>query len=100
MIRPAAGHLARSRRASVPSLQRYTRPGPETIARHLAATGRAARRALAKPGNQHSIGAFQERGSSSSHKISRAGAWPHLPDRGTGSGALTESLYGVGGAGM
>ena len=38
MIRLAAGHLARSRYASVRSLQCYARPGPETIARHLAAT--------------------------------------------------------------
>jgi len=38
MIRLAAGHLARSRYASVRSLQCYARPGPEAIARHLAAT--------------------------------------------------------------
>ena len=45
----AAGQLARSRHASVRSLQRYARLGPETIARHLAATGPAARRAPASP---------------------------------------------------
>ena len=49
MIRLAAGHLARSRHACVRSLQRYARPGPEATARHLAATGPAARRAPASP---------------------------------------------------
>jgi len=53
MIRLAAGHLARSRPASVRSLERYARPGPEAVARSLAATGPAARRAPASPGNQH-----------------------------------------------
>jgi len=36
--------LARSRHASVRSLERYARPGPEAVARHLAATDPAARR--------------------------------------------------------
>lgn len=36
--------LARSRHASVRSLERYARPSPETIARHVAATDPAARR--------------------------------------------------------
>jgi integrase/recombinase XerD len=35
--------LARSRHASVRSLERYDRPGPEAIAAHVAATGPAAR---------------------------------------------------------
>jgi len=49
MIRLSAGHLARSRHASVRSLEPYAWPGPEAIARHLAATGPAARRAPASP---------------------------------------------------
>jgi integrase/recombinase XerD len=36
--------LARSRHASVRSLERYARPGPEAIARHLAETDPARRR--------------------------------------------------------
>jgi integrase len=36
--------LARSRHASVRSLQRYARPGPEAVARHLADTDPARRR--------------------------------------------------------
>ena len=36
--------LARSRHASVRSLERYARPGPEAIVRHVAATDPAARR--------------------------------------------------------
>src|SRR5207237_2951396 len=36
--------LARSRHASVRSLERYARPGPEVVARHVAATDPAARR--------------------------------------------------------
>ena len=36
--------LARSRRTSVRSLERYARPGPEAVARHVAATDPAARR--------------------------------------------------------
>jgi len=36
--------LARSRHASVRSLERYARPGPEAIARHVAAHDPAARR--------------------------------------------------------
>lgn len=36
--------LARSRHASVRSLERYARPGPEALARHVAATDPAARR--------------------------------------------------------
>lgn len=36
--------LARSRHASVRSLERYARPGPEAVARHVAATDPAARR--------------------------------------------------------
>ncbi|MEV0733988.1 hypothetical protein [Polymorphospora sp. NPDC050346] len=36
--------LARSRHASVRSLQRYARPGPEAVAAHVAATDPAARR--------------------------------------------------------
>jgi integrase/recombinase XerD len=36
--------LARSRHASVRSLERYARPGPEAMARHVAATDPAARR--------------------------------------------------------
>jgi len=36
--------LARSRHASMRSLERYARPGPEALARHAAATGPAARR--------------------------------------------------------
>ena len=36
--------LARSRHASVRSLERYARPGPEAVARHVAATAPAARR--------------------------------------------------------
>ena len=38
--------LARSRHASVRSLERYARPGPEAVARHVAATDPAARRRL------------------------------------------------------
>jgi integrase/recombinase XerD len=34
--------LARSRHASVRSLERYARPGPEAVARHVAATDPAA----------------------------------------------------------
>jgi integrase/recombinase XerD len=41
--------LARSRHASVRSLERYARPGPEAVARHVAATDPAARR---RPGKQ------------------------------------------------
>ena len=36
--------LARSRHASVRSLERYARPGPEAVARHVARTDLAARR--------------------------------------------------------
>ncbi|WP_218105707.1 hypothetical protein [Micromonospora inyonensis] len=36
--------LARSRHASVRSLERYARPGPEAVAAHFAATDPAARR--------------------------------------------------------
>ena len=36
--------LARSRYASVRSLERYARPGPEVVARHVAAADPAARR--------------------------------------------------------
>ena len=36
--------LARSRHASVRSLERYARPGPEAVARHLAQTDPARRR--------------------------------------------------------
>jgi integrase len=36
--------LARSRHASVCSLERYARPGPEAVARHLAETDPARRR--------------------------------------------------------
>jgi len=36
--------LARSRHASVRSLERYARPGPEAVAKHVAATDPAARR--------------------------------------------------------
>ncbi len=36
--------LARSRHASVRSPERYARPGPEAVARHVAATDPAARR--------------------------------------------------------
>ena len=36
--------LARSRHASVRSLERYARPGPEAVARHVARTDPAARR--------------------------------------------------------
>ncbi len=36
--------LARSRHASMRSLERYARPGPEALARHAAATDPAARR--------------------------------------------------------
>ncbi len=36
--------LARSRHASVRSLERYARPGPEAVARHVAASDPAARR--------------------------------------------------------
>ena len=36
--------LARSRHASVRSLERYARPGPEAVARHAARTDPAARR--------------------------------------------------------
>src|SRR5205823_10229741 len=36
--------LARSRHASVRSLERYPRPGPEAVAAHVAATDQAARR--------------------------------------------------------
>jgi hypothetical protein len=36
--------LARSRHASVRSLKRYARPGPEAVARHVARTDPAARR--------------------------------------------------------
>ncbi len=36
--------LARSRHASVRSLERYARPGPEAVARHVARTAPAARR--------------------------------------------------------
>ncbi len=35
--------LARSRHASMRSLERYARPGPETLARHAAATDPARR---------------------------------------------------------
>jgi hypothetical protein len=38
------GLLARSRHASVRSLERYARPGPEAVARHLAETDPARRR--------------------------------------------------------
>jgi len=41
--------LARSRHASVRSLERYARPGPEAVARHVAATDPAARR---RPGKR------------------------------------------------
>jgi len=36
--------LARSRHASMRSLERYARPGPEALARHVAAADPAARR--------------------------------------------------------
>jgi len=36
--------LARSRHASARSLERYARPGPEAVARHVAAADPAARR--------------------------------------------------------
>ena len=36
--------LARSRHASVRSLERYAHPGPEAVARHVAAADPAARR--------------------------------------------------------
>ena len=36
--------LARSRHASIRRLERYARPGPEAVARHVAATDPAARR--------------------------------------------------------
>jgi hypothetical protein len=36
--------LARSRHASVRSLERYARPGPEAVARHVATSDPAARR--------------------------------------------------------
>ena len=36
--------LARSRHVSVRTLERYARPGPEAVARHVAATDPAARR--------------------------------------------------------
>jgi integrase/recombinase XerD len=36
--------LARSRHASVRSLERYARPGPEAVARHVARSDPAARR--------------------------------------------------------
>jgi len=36
--------LARSRHASVRSLERYARPGPEAVVRHVARTDPAARR--------------------------------------------------------
>ena len=36
--------LARSRHASVRSLERYARPGPEAVVRHVAAADPAARR--------------------------------------------------------
>jgi len=36
--------LARSRHASVRSPERYARPGPEAVARHVAAAGPAVRR--------------------------------------------------------
>ena len=36
--------LARSRHASVRSLERYARPGPESVARHVALTDPAAGR--------------------------------------------------------
>ena len=36
--------LARSRHASIRSLERYARPGPEAVGRHVAATDPAARR--------------------------------------------------------
>ena len=49
MIRLPAGHLARSRHASVRSRKRYAPAGPEVIARHLAAVGPAPRRAPASP---------------------------------------------------
>ncbi len=51
-VRPADRHqhppmlLARSRHASMRSLERYARPGPEALARHAAATDPAARRRL------------------------------------------------------
>ncbi len=38
MIRPAAGHLARSRHACIRSLERYAGPGPGAVARHVTAT--------------------------------------------------------------
>ncbi len=53
MIRLAAGYLARSRHASVRSLERYARPGPEAVARHLAATGPRSTPGARQPGNQH-----------------------------------------------
>ena len=36
---PAAGHPARSRHACVRSPERCARPGPEAVARHVAASG-------------------------------------------------------------
>jgi hypothetical protein len=47
--------LARSRYASVRSLERYARPGPEAVAHHVAATGPARRRRL--PGIAATMGA-------------------------------------------
>jgi integrase/recombinase XerD len=46
--------LARSRHASVRSLERYARPGPEAVARHVAAADPAARRRAPgrRPGTQ------------------------------------------------
>lgn len=41
--------LARSRHASIRSLERYARPGPEAVAAHLAATDPAARRPARRP---------------------------------------------------
>ncbi len=38
--------LARSRHTSVRSLERYARPGPEAVARHVAITDPAARRRI------------------------------------------------------
>jgi integrase/recombinase XerD len=41
--------LAQSRHASVRSLERYARPGPEAVARHVAAADLAARRRRPRP---------------------------------------------------
>ena len=54
--------LARSRHASVRSLERYARPGPEAVARHVAATDPAARRPPARLAwRSHSYGEPQGR---------------------------------------